>query len=108
MTDLLLDQIEIDLLNGNLRAATERKQYLGCYANNILAIDNLSETDIKILGQLIHIGNIVYHNSDLSEAEQPIESGVWDLLMEKYKYYNPNFQVGEEPVIFKHFELFRS
>lgn len=101
MTDLLLDQIEIDLLRGNLKAATCRKQYLGCYANNILASDNLSEADIEILRQLVHIGSIVYHNSDLNEDEQPIESGVWDLLFEKYKCFNPNFQVGAEPVEFK-------
>lgn len=97
----LLDEIEAGLLNGNLAIALNNKSAISRYITDILALQQLNEYEIKMLGQLIHIGNLTYNNSDLDEKDLPIESGVWDLLLEKYKVYNPNFQVGAEPVVFK-------
>lgn len=101
MSNISLQEIEAKLLEGYLRPALDNTYTISYYVNSIKDKQELLPIDIDILGRLIHIGNLIYYNSDLSEEQQPIESGVWDLLMEKYKYYNPNFQVGAEPVIFK-------
>ena len=96
----LLHVIEAQLLNGNLQFALDNKENINSYIQEIIYKDNLSENEVKILGQLIHIGNLVYNNSDLDDNMQPIENGIYDLLLEKYRKYNPNFQVGAEPVQF--------
>ena len=59
-----------------------------------------NETDIVVLGELLHIGNIVYHNTDLSEEEQPIESEIYDLLLVRYQQLGYVAQVGAEPIHF--------
>jgi len=58
--------------------------------------DPLDARDVNDLGLLLNICNILYNNTDMDPL--PIEDGVYDLLLEKYKKYNPNFQVGAEPV----------
>lgn len=58
----------------------------------------LTPTEIEIMGDILHISNIIYNNTDRSILV--LEDGVYDLLLEKYKMYNPNFQVGAEPIHF--------
>lgn len=56
----------------------------------------LDEYDIMNAGIIISISQIVYNNTDRSVLF--LDDGVYDLLLEKYKEYNKNFQVGA-PVI---------
>lgn len=59
----------------------------------------LSEEDVQTLDILLRICNIMYNRTDLEVL--PIEDGVYDLLLERYKTYNPSYQVGSESVSFK-------
>lgn len=56
----------------------------------------LDEYDIMCADIIISISQIVYNNTDRSVLF--LDDGVYDLLLEKYKEYNKNFQVGA-PVI---------
>lgn len=55
--------------------------------------------DIQTLDCLLRICNIMYNKTDLDVL--PIEDGVYDLLLELYKSFNPNFQVGSEDITWK-------
>ena len=66
---------------------------------NLLHKEPLTEVEINIVGDILHISNIIYNNTDRSVLV--LEDGVYDLLLEKYKRYNPNFQVGAEPIQFQ-------
>lgn len=67
----------------------------------ILNKEPLTPVELNVLCDIIHISNIIYNNTDRSVLV--LEDGVYDLLLEKYKRYNPNFQVGAEPIQFKEF-----
>src|SRR5574344_118629 len=60
---------------------------------------HLTDIEVKELGYLIMIGNLLYNRTD--SINLPIEDGVYDLLLEIYKVYNPNFQVGSAVIDFK-------
>lgn len=65
-------------------------------ATKLLAKDELDEYDQMCTNIIISISQIVYNNTDRSLLF--LDDGVYDLLLEKYKKYNSNFQVGA-PVI---------
>ena len=46
--------------------------------------------------------NILYNRTDMTVL--PIEDGFYDLLLEKYKIFDPNFQVGSSVIQFKNFK----
>lgn len=80
-------------------------------SDNILKLNNLAlelyskselnNSEIKALKEIIMSCNILYNRTDLSIL--PIEDGFYDLLLEKYKTYDVNFQVGSAVVEFKNF-----
>ena len=55
-----------------------------------------SPVEVEFVGDVLHISNIIYNNTDRSILV--LEDGVYDLLIEVYKKYNPNYQVGAEPI----------
>lgn len=59
----------------------------------------LTQYEQEVVNDILHISNIIYNNTDKSTLV--LEDGIYDLLLEKYKKYNPNYQVGAEPVIFE-------
>ena len=59
----------------------------------------LNSDEIISLKYLIMSCNILYNRTDMIIL--PIEDGFYDLLFEKYKTYDPNFQVGSAVVEFK-------
>ena len=59
----------------------------------------LNAEDIEVLDILLRICNIMYNRTDLEVL--PIEDGVYDLLLERYKTYDSSYQVGSESVVFK-------
>lgn len=67
----------------------------------LLNKEPLSKTEQDIVDDILHISNLVYNNTDRSILV--LEDGIYDLLLEKYKKYNPNFQVGAEPVTINNF-----
>lgn len=62
----------------------------------LLYKEPLTEVEKDTVNDILHISNIIYNNTDRSILV--LEDGIYDLLLEKYKKYNPNFQVGAEPV----------
>lgn len=54
--------------------------------------------DIINMEKIIIISNILYNNTD--RAILPLEDGVYDLLLERYRKYSPSYQVGAEVVKF--------
>lgn len=96
--DKILKDILSDLKNENLDSSYKFKQYINDKANKIYNTPVLSSSEIEDLSDILHICNITYNNTDRSIL--PIEDGFYDLLLEKYRVYNPNFQVGAENIHF--------
>lgn len=69
---------------------------INSYIVYLLNKEPLTEVEQGIVDDILHISNIIYNNTDRSILV--LEDGVYDMLLEKYKRYNPNFQVGAEPV----------
>jgi len=56
-------------------------------------------SDIDGLKSILRICNILYNRTDLRVL--PIEDGFYDLLLELYKRFDPNFQVGSDVIDFE-------
>lgn len=94
-----IDIILYELLQGNsiiINNATI--DYLNQIANILLSKDQFNEIQIDYANKLLRISNILYNNTDKNML--PLEDGVYDLLLEKYKEYDKNFQVGADIVHF--------
>lgn len=90
------------LLNGDASILTVNTNiFINSRIVELLEANPLNELQIEELGDILHIGNIVYNNIP-NEDCNPLEDGVYDILLEKYKVYNPNFQVGAEPIQFNY------
>ena len=95
----ILKQILIDLRNGSTSKAYENQSYVNAIAMHLYEKPQLNTEDVEDLKDIITIGNIVYNDTD--KELMVIEDGFYDLLLEKYKKYDPNFQVGAEVIDFK-------
>lgn len=95
----ILKQILIDLRNGSTSKAYEQQSYVNAIAMHLYEKPQLNTEDVEDLKDIITIGNIVYNDTD--RELMIIEDGFYDLLLEKYKKYDPNFQVGAEVINFK-------
>lgn len=91
-TTLLRGSLDNVFEDENLRLINERTSVL-------LNKPNWTIQDVDDADMILRISNILYNNTDL--AVLPLEDGVYDLLLEAYKVYNPNFQVGSDVVHFK-------
>jgi DNA ligase (NAD+) len=69
----------------------------------LLNKEPLNEVEQAVVEDIIHISNIIYNNTDRSILV--LEDGVYDLLLEKHKRYNPNYQVGAEPIVLGKFNV---
>lgn len=61
--------------------------------------EQLEQDDIECLKYILMICNLLYNRTDMEVL--PIEDGFYDLLLEKYKKYDSNFQVGSAVVDFR-------
>lgn len=68
-------------------------------AMDILSLEEHTADQLILIGLIVNISNILYNNTDRSLL--PLEDGVYDLLFELYKRYNPSFQIGAESIIFE-------
>ena len=80
---------------------TENIRYLNERAMILYNNQNLSSEEIEELKQIIMICNILYNRTDMTVL--PIEDGFYDVLLEKYKQYDENFQVGSAIIEFRNF-----
>lgn len=96
-------------LNAILQALMDAD--LSCLnSNNIIAVsnettrllnipdNNITEYDVACMKTIILISQIAYNNTDKTILF--LDDGVYDLLLEKYKKYDSNFQVGAPVVKF--------
>jgi len=76
-------------------------QYLNDTALELYNTPVLNNEQIETLKEIIMICNVLYNRTDMTVL--PVEDGFYDLLLEKYKTYDSNFQVGSAIVEFKNF-----
>lgn len=100
-----------ELCKGNISILTlENKNFLSQASLMFLDEKNWDSPDedfkdysnyklIDDLKYLIMICNLLYNRTDMLVL--PVEDGVYDLLLEKYKKFDPNFQVGSAVIQFK-------
>lgn len=98
MKDIIIGNILNDLRNGSTRLAYDNKEYLNDYAMLLYNKTGLSQDELEDFKNIILICNITYNDTD--KELLPIEDGIYDLLLEKYKKYDPKFQVGAEVINF--------
>lgn len=92
-----LKSIFDSLMNGKLVDLNPRNiQLVSDEAVRIINKSELNDYDQMNASLIISISQIVYNNTDRSILF--LDDGVYDILLEKYKRYNENFQVGA-PVI---------
>jgi len=98
MRDIIIGNILNDLRHGSLKLVYDNKQYLNDYAMMLYNKTGLTQDELYDFRDIILIANITYNDTD--KELLPIEDGFYDLLLEKYKKYDPNFQVGAEVINF--------
>ena len=97
--DNVLKNILRSLRSGNLRIAYDYKDYINKRAMELYNSEKkLKKDELEDFKDIISIANITYNDTDRDLL--PIEDGIYDLLLEKYKTYDPNFQVGAEVIGF--------
>lgn len=96
--NMVISQVLEALRAGLLAKAYEFQQALNDIAIYLYNKAELNDEDLEDMKGLLAICNITYNNTDREIL--PIEDGVYDLLLEKYRKYNPHFQVGAEVISF--------
>ena len=64
----------------------------------LLNKSQLDKIDLENIDLIIKISNIAYNNTSLDVL--PLDDGLYDQILERYKMYNPNYQIGAQPIIF--------
>ena len=95
-----LNDLYTSLLRGDYKEVVSSSSALmiNDIALELLKSEPLSKEQIQQCDLVLRISNILYNNTDLDML--PLEDGTYDILLEKYKKYNPNFQVGAEVINF--------
>lgn len=89
----LLNKIVHSLMNGDLSVLNpENIIKVSEEAVRLIQKPELNDQDQANASMIISISQIVYNNTDRTVLF--LDDGVYDLLLEKYKVYNENFQVG--------------
>lgn len=92
-----LNNILQQLISGDLSAlSSDNIIQISEYAIDLLNKSILDEYDQMCANLIILLSQIVYNNTDKSVLF--LDDGIYDLLLEKYKEYDKNFQVGS-PII---------
>lgn len=91
-----------NLLKGDASCLTQDAIYnINCITMALINKEPLTEVEKNTIDDILHISNIIYNNTDRNILV--LDDGVYDLLLEKYKRYNPNYQVGAEPICISNF-----
>lgn len=75
-----------------------------CVEISSIAVDLInnpvwSSDAIYVADLILRISNIAYNNTSMDVL--PLDDGVYDQLLTVYKKYNPNYQVGAQPIMFE-------
>ena len=100
----LLKDIFDELCKGNISILTpENTMYISNSAVNMYekckANIDFNQIEVETLKVLVMICNLLYNRTDMIVL--PVEDGIYDIINEKYKSIDPNFQVGSAVVEFK-------
>ena len=89
-----------ELLKSNISVITlEAAQRLSDRAVYYESLQTHDETQVAAMKTLLMICNVLYGRTDMLVL--PVDDGVYDLLLESYKKYDPHFQVGSAVVQFR-------
>lgn len=100
MPTIQIDNIFNALMAGNGSVITlENREFINQIALELYNINELNIQQVEMLKKIIMICNVLYNRTDVEFL--PVEDGFYDLLLEKYKKYDANFQVGSAVVNFK-------
>ena len=99
-----LNDIYEDLKRGDTKSLYDNLLKINDYIIHLLNLPRLTFEQLNELKTLICIGNITYNNMD---SEPPIEDGIYDLMIECYRKYDPNnaYPVGAIPVQFTNTDI---
>ena len=95
----MINKIYNDIHNNIFNSAYDNIVELNKEIMNILNKDNLSEEENNLLEKAITIGNCFYTNSDSDFL--PIEDGIYDLMVEKFRKINGKYPVGYKDINIK-------
>ena len=96
-----LQDIVEKLKQGDITAIGCESEFINDRAIANINADHHTEEMIEEMKNIIEISNILYNNTN--RAVLPLEDGVYDILLETYKRYNPNYKIGAEPILFEDF-----
>lgn len=77
-------------------------EFLNNTNNLVINILNMETWDVDTVNQvydILEISNILYNNT--SNTVLILDDGVYDRLLERYKNYDSNYQIGAKPINFK-------
>lgn len=97
-----LQKVLTELQNGNASLARDisMQEEITNQVNWLLNNSNNWNKDQQEIADLIlRISNIMYN--DTSDDVLPLDDGLYDQLMVAYQKYNPNYQVGAQPIAYK-------
>lgn len=99
---MTINEIFDTIMSGDSSIITQESiLFINTEALKLYEIPVLEQMQITELKKIIMICNVLYNRTDMTVL--PIEDGFYDLLLEKYKTYDSNFQVGSAVVQFKNF-----
>lgn len=98
MINNILVEVLRDLEKGSTKSAYKNGQIINEIAMRLYQKNDLNPDEVEDLKNVLYICNIMYNDTD--NALIIIEDGIYDLLLEKYKTYDKNFQVGSKVIHF--------
>ena len=86
------------ILSGNIHIITDVNLQLGITndATYLINKQGWTQEDQLIADAILKISNTAYNNTTLDTL--PLDDGIYDQLLQCYKAYNPNYQIGALPV----------
>lgn len=99
MTDLSL--LYRNLLDGKVKEVftADVIKDINNRAVELYNLDTLNPSEVKDLDLILRISNTLYNS--IAYDVLPLDDGMYDILLEKYKKINPNFQVGAREITSK-------
>ena len=99
MNNITLFEVRERLEQGDISVMTEEiVRLINNLTLSLLNKDEYIADELNSMYDILWISNVLYNNTDREML--PLEDGVYDLLQENYKKFNPNYQVGAEPIYF--------
>lgn len=83
--------------NGDINSIRNESMNIVNRVMGYLHNPSLTSEEIKDIEYILMISNVLYNNTDMDILL--LDDGVYDLLLEKFKSVNPNFQVGAIPTV---------